>query len=192
MLRRGRVTRRSHDASLPSSRSHSQHASRRDYHEPPESHEAGWRGHGRGRMSGATVPALAASGLALSVLLTFLWQGRRVRATTPILPPAAGPTEGRTPGRAPALRVALLGESTVAGVGAATHEESLAGRTADALCRITGRSIEWRAIGLSGATARTTRRVLLEKLPGAGADAVALVLGVNDTVTLRPAPLFAR
>jgi lysophospholipase L1-like esterase len=135
---------------------------------------------------------LAAGLVGLSLLIVFLGQGRRVRATTPILPPAAGPTEGRTPGRAPVLRVALLGESTVAGVGAATHEESLAGRTADALFQITGRSIEWRAIGLSGANARTTRRVLLDKLPEGGADAVALVLGVNDAVTLRPAPLFAR
>jgi lysophospholipase L1-like esterase len=136
--------------------------------------------------------AIDSAALASSVLLLILLQGSRVRATTPVLRPAAGPTEGRAAGRGPALRVALLGESTVAGVGASTHEESLAGRTADALARITGRSVEWRAIGFSGATARTTRRVLLDKLPEAGADAVALVLGVNDTVTLRPAPLFAR
>jgi lysophospholipase L1-like esterase len=63
---------------------------------------------------------------------------------------------------------------------------------ASSLAQLTGRAVEWRAIGQSGATARTTRATLLERLPEGGADAVALVLGVNDTVTLRPAPLFAR
>jgi len=128
----------------------------------------------------------------LGFLLTLLRQGRHVRASTPILPPAAGPVAGHMDGGEPPLRMALLGESTVAGVGAPTHRESLAGCMASSLARLTGRAVEWRAIGQSGATARTTLETLLERLPEGGADAVALVLGVNDTVTLRPAPLFAR
>jgi lysophospholipase L1-like esterase len=88
--------------------------------------------------------------------------------------------------------VAVLGESPVAGVGAPSHREALAGRIGSSLARLTGRTVAWRAIGQNGATARTTREELLERLPRGGADAVALVLGVNDTVSLRPARLFAR
>jgi lysophospholipase L1-like esterase len=112
-------------------------------------------------------------------------QGRAVRRNTPQLPGAAGPTEGLAEGHAPALRLIVLGESTVAGVGAATHAEALAGRTAEALAVRVGRAVAWRAEGQTGITASGARRTLVPALPPASADVALLALGVNDTLRLR-------
>ena len=62
-------------------------------------------------------------------------QALYVRRTTPRLPGASGPTEGLVPGAGTPWRLAVLGESTVDGVGAASHEEALTGRLAQALAR---------------------------------------------------------
>lgn len=74
-------------------------------------------------------------------------QGRGVRRRTPRLPPAGGAVSGTVhrPGR-PA-HVVVLGESTVAGIGAATQSEALTGQLAIALAELTGRTVAWHAVG---------------------------------------------
>lgn len=118
-------------------------------------------------------------------------QGRGVRRRTPRLPGAAGPAEGVVPGAEPALRLLVIGESTVAGIGAATHQTALTGHTAAALARRTGRAVRWRAAGRSGANAREVTG-LVDALPAEAADAVVISLGVNDTLRFRPPALWAR
>jgi lysophospholipase L1-like esterase len=119
-------------------------------------------------------------------LLPLLYlQGRRLRARTPRLPEASGPCTGRGEGAAPPIRLLVLGESTAAGVGAPSHREALAGSVAVALRARTGRAVEWRALGRSGATARVVREELLPMLPPEPWDAVVIALGVNDTLRLR-------
>ncbi len=72
----------------------------------------------------------------------------------------------------------MLGESTAAGVGAATHATGLTGQLALAL----GRGVEWRVIGEIGLTAAGARALVPTPLE---ADVVVVVLGVNDTKNLR-------
>src|SRR5215213_1408517 len=91
---------------------------------------------------------------AFPLLPVLFVQGRGVRRRTPRLPDAAGATEGVVPGRGEPLRLVVLGESTVAGIGAAAHERALTGCVAAALARATGRPVRWRAAGRSGASAR--------------------------------------
>jgi lysophospholipase L1-like esterase len=118
-------------------------------------------------------------------LLPFLFaQGRGVRRRTPRLPDAAGATEGVVSGAEPPLRLLVLGESTVAGIGAATHQTALTGCVAASLARETGREVRWRAAGRSGASARQAAE-LAAALPRELVDAVVLSLGVNDTLRLR-------
>ncbi len=93
----------------------------------------------------------AAASLALAPLL--LAQGLLTQRRVPRLPGAAGPAFGRVEGREPMLRLLALGESTVAGVGAPTHAEALAGQLAQALAAHGGRAVGWRAAGQIGATA---------------------------------------
>lgn len=126
--------------------------------------------------------ALSLAFAPLSPLLVA--QGRRVQRDTPRLPPAHGPVAGECPGRADsaALSVLLFGESTVAGVGADTHAEGLAGQVGAHLAASTGRRVRWHALGLSGATVARAHASLIHAVPRESADLVVLAFGVNDTI----------
>jgi lysophospholipase L1-like esterase len=121
--------------------------------------------------------------------MVILAQAVYVKRTTPRLPGAAGPTEGLVPGAGEPFRLAVLGESTVDGVGAASHEEALTGCLARELAR-DGRAVRWQAVGRTGANARTVRAELAPLVRPA--DLVVIALGVNDTIELRTAGAYRR
>ncbi|HEY6232394.1 MAG TPA: SGNH/GDSL hydrolase family protein [Pyrinomonadaceae bacterium] len=124
----------------------------------------------------------------LPVLLT---QGYWLRKTTPRLPDAAGPLEGAVGGEGTPLKLITVGESTVAGVGARTHETALTGQLAFALSRETKRPVAWSVVARSGINARNCRLELAPKLKGISADVVMIALGVNDTIELHSARRWA-
>ncbi|SDX17279.1 Lysophospholipase L1 [Amycolatopsis xylanica] len=127
--------------------------------------------------------------LTVALAPVLLAQALHVRRVTPRLPGASGPVTGSVPGGDP-LRLLVLGESTVDGVGAATHEEALTGQLALALAERTGRGVRWQAVGRTGANARVVRTDLL---PAAEpADLVVIALGVNDTIELHSAARYRR
>ena len=134
-------------------------------------------------------------GLALSLAFAplspwLLLQGLRVRRDTPRLHPACGPTHGTCSGPAQLrpLRLLAIGESTVAGVGTANHEEALTGQLARQMARLTGRGVAWVACGLSGASVATARTALLPQVARERVDLLLLVFGVNDVLEhTRPA-----
>ncbi|RJL25211.1 SGNH/GDSL hydrolase family protein [Bailinhaonella thermotolerans] len=141
----------------------------------------------------------------------LLPQAVRVRRATPRLPEAGGPRAGLTPpppygGAAPltpyggasgqgggaglgpyggpggAARLAVVGESTAAGVGVETSEEGLPGHLARALAGALGRPVAWSVAGRTGANAAEVTRDLA---PGVGAaDVVVVAVGVNDLLEL--------
>jgi len=92
---------------------------------------------------------------------------------------------------APPLRVAVLGDSTVAGVGSPTELESLpvliAQRVADSL----GRSVEVKGFGVPGARTATLTSDQLA-LEVAAFDVVVLVIGSNDATHATPWPDMRR
>lgn len=136
-------------------------------------------------MAWSTLALRMASTASLALAPLLAVQGRAVRRATPLLPGAAGPPAGLVEGPGPALRLLVIGESTVAGVGAPTHAEALTGQLAAALAACLGRGVLWRAAGESGATASAVRRRLAPALPAEPADLVLVALGVNDTLRLR-------
>jgi lysophospholipase L1-like esterase len=91
----------------------------------------------------------------------------------------------------PALRLAVLGDSTVAGVGSPTEVESLpiliAQRVADRL----GRSVEVEGFGIPGARTATLTSGQLPLEVGAF-DVVVLVIGSNDATHSTPWPAMRR
>ncbi|MGQ7817551.1 SGNH/GDSL hydrolase family protein [Metapseudomonas furukawaii] len=99
------------------------------------------------------------------------------------LAPAAGPDRGLagadTPGEP--LRLLLIGESTVAGVGVSCLDFALAGQLAGALASRLQRPVSWRACGENGITAAGARARLLPRVADESFDLVLLVFGVNDT-----------
>lgn len=123
--------------------------------------------------------------LLMSLPLT-LPQALYTRRTALRLPPAAGAQRGVAgcaSGREP-LRLLLIGESTVAGVGVEAQESALAGCLAQALAQRLGRPVAWRACGENGITAGQACQNLLPLALAEPADLVLLVFGVNDTTHL--------
>jgi lysophospholipase L1-like esterase len=121
--------------------------------------------------------------------MVILAQALYVKRKTPRLPGAAGPTEGLIKGEGEPFRLAVLGESTVDGVGAKDHEEALTGCLARELAR-DGRAVRWQAVGRTGANARIVRAELVPLVRPA--DLVVVALGVNDTIELRTAAGYRR
>jgi lysophospholipase L1-like esterase len=125
-------------------------------------------------------------GLALASLPLALPLALHARRTALRLPPAAGAQSGLAGtglGGAP-LRLLLIGESTVAGVGVEAQEAALAGQLAQALATRLQRPVAWRACGENGITAFDACERLLPLALSEPADLVLLVFGVNDTTHL--------
>lgn len=124
----------------------------------------------------ATLPLLP---LALPLAL-------HARRTTLRLPVAQGEPSGiaavHLPGQP--LRLLLIGESTVAGVGVTHFDQSLASCLAAALAERLGRPVHWRACGENGITAAQAHERLLPRGLAEPADLALLVFGVNDTTGL--------
>jgi len=106
----------------------------------------------------------------------LLLQAIYLRMTVLRLPEAEGPRTGRV-GQGPVLRLAILGDSSAAGVGVADQKDALLGQVTDRLqSRFT---VDYR---LLAATGSRTGDVLgwLQDMPAFGADVVVVALGVND------------
>ncbi|MFI8747233.1 SGNH/GDSL hydrolase family protein [Pseudomonas sp. NPDC077186] len=126
----------------------------------------------------ATLPLLP---LALPLAL-------HTRRTALRLPVAQGEPTGIAAAHLPGepLRLLLIGESTVAGVGVASLDQALAACLATALAERLQRPVRWRACGENGITAAQARERLLPQALAEPAELALLVFGVNDTTQLTP------
>jgi lysophospholipase L1-like esterase len=148
----------------------------------------------RAALSGFKTPR-AAIGVGLFGSLTLLplvmAQGAATRRRVPRLPPAGPPHHGLVPGAGPSIRLLAIGESTVCGVGLARGDETVAATAAQALARLTGGPVAWRAEGISGATVRDARAQLLPHIAPEPADLLIVAFGVNDATAYRSPAAFA-
>ena len=120
----------------------------------------------------------------LPLLPVLAVQGQRVRDTVSKLPEADGPRQGRTEGAGGAeLSVAVLGESTAAGVGAATQALGVASSLANVLAERRGGPVGWQAVGQTGATVDRVQHELVSKLSWP-IDVVVVMVGANDTIRM--------
>lgn len=110
-------------------------------------------------------------------------QGKRIRKKVPVLPPAEGP-EGIAGSGSEKLRLLTLGESTIACLGARTHEEGLTGSLAREIAANSDRQVEWKVYAKAGYTADLVRKRLVPKMKGESADLLIIGLGGNDAFTL--------
>ena len=85
----------------------------------------------------------------------------------------------------PVLRMVMLGDSTVAGLGAPTVEESLPVQTAQRVADRTGRPVAVRGLGISGARVASVTAEQIPLLRG-DADVVVIVIGSNDVTHATP------
>lgn len=120
-------------------------------------------------------------GIVVAPFLPFLvLQGKRTRRRVGRLPDAAGETVGQFGESGEPINLLAIGESTVAGVGAKTHNTALAGQLARFLSFQTQKSVLWHALGESGITAGETLQRLVPNLPETPMDFVVVALGGND------------
>ena len=95
--------------------------------------------------------------------------------------PSSGPTD------ASVIRLAVLGDSTVAGVGSPTEGESLPVLIAQRVADESGRPVEVTGFGVSGARTATLTSEQLP-LPAGAFDVAVLVIGSNDATHATPWP----
>jgi lysophospholipase L1-like esterase len=141
-----------------------------------------------GDLTAATAAGLCGS-IALFPLVAL--QGTLTRRRVPCLPPVQPPYDGLVPGRGATIRMLAIGESTVAGVGLAHSDQTVAATTARALARQTGRPVAWHGHGLSGATVSAAAERLLPRIAREPADLLIIAFGVNDTLAYRSPSCFA-
>jgi lysophospholipase L1-like esterase len=126
--------------------------------------------------------------VALPLAPLLLWQGRRVRRDTLKLPEAVGVRSGAMgvdrPGRP--LRLLIVGDSSAAGVGAATQDEALAGCLRLRLDATLMRPLHWKLVARTGTTTAEAL-ALIDAEPAEVFDIAVVALGVNDVTALRTA-----
>lgn len=114
----------------------------------------------------------------------LLIQGQIVRWKVGILPDAGGARGGKYGDGDDAAKLFVIGESTVAGLGARTHELALTGQFAKYLSGAIKRPVEWKVRGKNGVTARRTIDELLPYMPNERFDYILVGLGGNDVMKL--------
>lgn len=120
----------------------------------------------------------------LPVVPLLYLQGQLTRKKVGVLPAAEGGPNGIAGEGENTVKLLVLGESTVAGLGARTHELALAGRFSGELSRHLGQPVKWTVIGKNGVTARRTINELLPQVPDERFDYILLGLGGNDVMKL--------
>ena len=124
------------------------------------------------------------AGAAILPFAPFLYiQGQVTRWKVGLLPEAAEPS-GETASEGSCANLLIIGESTVAGLGARTHEFALGGQFAQSLSKKINRPVAWRAVGRNGVTARRTIDELWPLVPDREFDYVLLGIGGNDVMKL--------
>ena len=111
-------------------------------------------------------------------------QGQLTRRRVGVLPDAAGPKTGRSGEGDGAVEMLAIGESTIAGLGAKTHQTAFAGQFARELAARLDKSVNWTVIGRNGVTAERTIRELVPQIPAKQFDFILVGLGGNDVMKL--------
>ena len=127
---------------------------------------------------------LATAVAILPVAPLLYLQGQYTRRKVGLLPDPEGETTGITGTGDSFAKLLVIGESTVAGLGARTHDLALAGKFAEELGERLGRPVRWTVIGKNGVTAKRTIDELVPLIPDEQFDYILVGLGGNDVMKL--------
>lgn len=117
--------------------------------------------------------------LNLPLLPIVYFQGKRIKASVPVLPEAIG-TEGVEGYSDKQINLLTLGESTIAGVGVDEHKNGLTGALAQSLFQQYKYKINWKVVAKSGFTASRVTKELVPKIGDFKPDLIVIGLGAND------------
>ena len=122
--------------------------------------------------------------IAIALAPLLFPQSRVVLSHLPTLDEAAGQRYGKVAGPDP-MRLLIFGDSTAAGVGAATQSDALAGNLSRGLQERFGRGVQWQVHARSGVTSGELRSFFLPVATTENYDVIFLTIGVNDVMHLR-------
>lgn len=118
-------------------------------------------------------------------------QALYVRRTAPRFAPAAGSPDGSV-GEGEQIRLLAVGDSIIAGVGAAELTRALVGQTATAIASSRNCHVSWHAFGRSGYDSAKILDRIVPVLPSAAFDYIIVSVGVNDITGLTPIRAWRR
>ena len=127
---------------------------------------------------------MAAGALTLPFAPLLYLQGQITRWKVGILPDAAGDKFGVAGSGNDPAKLFVIGESTVAGLGARDHERAYAGQFAKYLSEHIAQPVSWKVIGKNGVTARRTIEELVPQMSDERFDYILVGLGGNDVMKL--------
>ncbi|WP_240534992.1 SGNH/GDSL hydrolase family protein [Notoacmeibacter marinus] len=130
--------------------------------------------------------------LSLLGLPIYVWQGIGMRRRSLRLSPPPGPVEGRFEGQEPEIRLLVIGDSSVQGVGANRQEEGLAFQIGRSLAQRSGRAVRWRAAGFNSATVPQLTLRVLPHLEPRDFTHIVVSAGINDAKNWHGARRFKR
>lgn len=129
--------------------------------------------------------------VALPLAPVLVGQAKYLRRVTPKLPDAEGGPSGEIAGPDP-ISLLVVGDSTAVGVGAAHHDEALAGSLGKGIRARSGRGARWTIVGESGATSRDLLVRYLDAATAEPHDLVFVSVGANDALKVRKRESYAR
>jgi len=122
--------------------------------------------------------------LVIPILPIIYIHGEIIKRTVPRLPEATGIEGNIKTNSDKSLRLLCIGESSMAGVGAETHEEAIGGTIAKELSKQLGSNIYWRVYARNGYTAKRVRFKILPKITERNFDIIVIALGANDSFAM--------
>lgn len=128
----------------------------------------------------------------LPCLPLLYFQGKALYKRIPNLPDADAPKGFVPADSGSTFRLLILGESTMAGLGVARHEDGFAGHFAQQLSTWLRRPVEWRVSAVSGYTAKQVTERIVPKLKVRPVDLIVIGLGGNDSFQLNRPHLWQR
>lgn len=127
---------------------------------------------------------LLGSLLSIPLLPIMYFQGKKIRSSVPKLDEATGISGSSGNNQTRVLRMITIGESTVAGVGVATHEEGFTGTLAKTLSEELQATVKWKVYAKSGYTAKRVTYKIIPTIEETDLDLIVIGLGGNDSFKL--------
>ncbi|MDZ5699424.1 SGNH/GDSL hydrolase family protein [Chelativorans sp. M5D2P16] len=122
----------------------------------------------------------------------YAWQGIGVRLRVRRMLPPTGWVRHRIDGAEPTVRLLVVGDSSVAGVGIADTDVGLPAQLARLIALRHERAVVWRAAGFNSATAGEIRDHVVPNLAAEEWTHIVLAVGTNDVKNFHTVRRFKR
>lgn len=122
----------------------------------------------------------------------YAYQGLAVRRAVPRMGPPEPQVFAEFEGEGDPIRLLMIGDSSIAGVGVKDFRDCVAGTTPRRLAALTGRPVTCRTNGNNSATAGNLRDYALPNLKRESYDYVVISIGVNDAKNFHTGRRFCK